>query len=100
MAIAHPPRIDSEGRLNSYKIDYHRAFFTGPHSYIIDVGRYDTVVLVANDIGVAAQIPFLKESIQAHNNNSARTRHMHLIWQLDDWSWSIPYTFPFQSWQC
>ena len=86
LAIAHPPRIDSEGRTTTYQTDYYRAFFTGPHGYVIDVEGYSTVVLIATGIGVAAQIPFLKESIQAHNNNSGRTRRVHLIWQLEDWS--------------
>ena len=88
LAIAHPPRIDSEGRVTSYQTDYYRAFFTGPHGYVVDVKGYNIVVLVATGIGVAAQIPFLKESIQAYNNNTGRTRRVHLIWQLDDWSQS------------
>ena len=39
--------------------------------------------MVATGIGIAAQLPYLKELIKGFNNCETRTRRIHLVWQLD-----------------
>lgn len=45
----------------------HLALFIGPHRCIVAVGGYETVVMVASDFGIAAQLPYLDELVYGYN---------------------------------
>ncbi|KAH8799661.1 cell surface metalloreductase [Xylogone sp. PMI_703] len=59
------------------------ALFSGPHGSSAPVGDYETVLMVANGFGIAAQLPYLKQLIYGYNACKTRTRRVHLVWQLD-----------------
>lgn len=63
--------------------------FSGPHGTIVPVEDYDSVVMVASGLGIAAQLPYLKQLVHNHNNHKARTRKIHLIWCLQSNSESV-----------
>ena len=86
LTVAHRPRVDDEGRPSTDPKDYYFAYFSGPHGRTIVVDKYGSVLLIATGMGIAAQIPYLKELIQRYNSGQARTRKVTLVWQLDDWS--------------
>lgn len=58
------------------------ALFSGPHGTSVPVGEYETVVMVATGFGIAAQLPYLRKLIHGYNTCNARTRRVHLVWQL------------------
>ncbi|KAK5080449.1 hypothetical protein LTR05_008559 [Lithohypha guttulata] len=58
-------------------------FFSGPHGAVVDVDEYSTIVLVASEWGVLAQMPYLQHCAQAYNSSTTKARRVHLIWQLD-----------------
>jgi len=58
------------------------ALFSGPHGISIPVCAYESVVMIATGFGIAAQLPYVKELIHGYNNCKARTRRVHLVWQL------------------
>jgi predicted ferric reductase len=60
------------------------AMFGGPYGRNIAIGRYETVLLVANGAGIAALIPFLKKLIHGYHTRQAFTRRIHLVWQIHD----------------
>lgn len=65
--------------------DYRLAWFSGPHGLTMNLGDYGTVTMVATGLGIAAQLPYLKELIKGYNDCNVRTRRVQLIWQIAAW---------------
>jgi len=57
------------------------ALFSGPHGRALDIGRFENVILLATDFGIAAHLPYLKQLIHHRTNNA--TRRIHLVWQIE-----------------
>lgn len=57
--------------------------FTGPHGTSTSVGKYETVLMIASGLGIAAQLPYLKKLIYGYNTCRTQTRRVHLVWQLE-----------------
>ncbi|KAK5131626.1 hypothetical protein LTR04_004905 [Oleoguttula sp. CCFEE 6159] len=55
----------------------------GPYGSVKELGDYGSVVMVASGIGIASQIPFIKELLKGCKNHTVRTRRIFLVWQLD-----------------
>ncbi|KJZ70774.1 hypothetical protein HIM_09824 [Hirsutella minnesotensis 3608] len=62
--------------------DLCRAFFSGPHGNSVPVGQYEVVLMVASGYGIAAQLPYLKQLLHEYNSRKARSRRIHLVWEL------------------
>lgn len=75
---------DSE--LEPLASQYRLAFFSGPHGLRVPMGDYCNVLLFASGFGIAAQIPYVKELIRDYHRCKVRTRRIHLVWQLHDFS--------------
>ncbi|KFZ18315.1 hypothetical protein V501_01286 [Pseudogymnoascus sp. VKM F-4519 (FW-2642)] len=60
------------------------ALFSGPHGISVPVGEYETVLMVATGFGIAAQLPYLRKLIHGYNTCKARTRRVHLVWQVQN----------------
>ncbi len=58
--------------------------FSGPHGHTVPVGQYETVVMVADGVGIASQLPYLKKLIHGYHARRMVTRRIHLIWQISD----------------
>ncbi len=58
------------------------ALFSGPHGVSIPVCGYENVLMIASGFGIAAELPYVKQLIHGYNNCKARTRRVHLVWQL------------------
>lgn len=58
------------------------AFFSGPHGRPTSVNEYGTVVLVATEWGIVAQIPYLEHLIRSSYSSCTKVRNACLIWQL------------------
>lgn len=53
-----------------------------------DVGDYGHILMVTSGIGIAAQLPYVKDLIQRHHRADIRTQRISLVWRLDqagDW---------------
>jgi hypothetical protein len=53
-----------------------------------EVGDYGHVFFIATGIGIAAQLPYIKELLNGHHQSRVRTKKVSLVWQLDqdsDW---------------
>jgi hypothetical protein len=73
------------------EMDYRLAWFSGPHGQTLKLGNYGSVIMVATGLGIAAQLPYLKELIKGYNNCNVRTRRIQLIWQIATWGeWINP----------
>ncbi|KAF3037144.1 hypothetical protein E8E11_003317 [Didymella keratinophila] len=68
----------------------HLALFTGPHGCSVPVGEYETVVMIASDFGIAAQLPYLDELVYGYNACKTRNRRVHLVWLLEKYSLISP----------
>ncbi|KAH8431447.1 NADPH oxidase family protein [Aspergillus melleus] len=52
------------------------------------LGDYGHIFMVATGIGIAAQLPYVKELLNRHRQARVRTQRISLVWQLDqqdDW---------------
>ena len=58
------------------------ALFSGPHRISTPVYAYESIIMIATGFGIAAQLPYVKQLIHGYNNCKARTRRVHLVWQL------------------
>lgn len=70
----------------------YRAWFDGPYGPTAvgsgrtseKMGDYGHIFMVATGIGIATQIPYIKELLEGHRRASIRTRRVSIIWQLDE----------------
>jgi hypothetical protein len=90
-------RVGNADKRNSILTRYMQApahfypvYFSGPHGRTKDVDDYGTVLLVASDMGIAAQLPYLAQLIRNYNTGASRARRVHLIWELSHWSKQHP----------
>ena len=60
-----------------------RAFIDGPYGLNHEFGQYGTVIMFATGIGIAAQLPYVKELINGYNNCEVRTRSVQLHWVME-----------------
>jgi predicted ferric reductase len=52
------------------------------------IGDYGHIFLIATGIGIAAQLPYIKELLDGHEKAQVCTQRISLVWQLDmigDW---------------
>ncbi|KAF2812821.1 uncharacterized protein BDZ99DRAFT_555645 [Mytilinidion resinicola] len=54
----------------------------GPYGSPRDLSKFGTVFLIASDIGIAAQLPHVRQILQACQQYTALTRKLVLIWQF------------------
>lgn len=84
-------RAMSRDQLDTDKSTYdgfssHLALFTGPHGRSVPVAKFETVVMIASDFGVTAQLPYLEELMYGYNACKTRNRRIHLVWFLEKYS--------------
>ena len=58
--------------------------FSGPHGTAVSMGNFGTVLMFATDIGIAAQLPYLRSLIDNYNQCRIRARRILLVWQLHE----------------
>ncbi|KAF2844514.1 hypothetical protein T440DRAFT_436369 [Plenodomus tracheiphilus IPT5] len=63
-------------------MESHHVFFSGPHGISVPVGKYETVLMIASDFGIASQLPYLSQLIYGYNACKAHIRRIHLVWQV------------------
>jgi predicted ferric reductase len=60
------------------------SLFTGPHGVSAHLDRYERVLMFASGLGIAVQLPYLRQLIRGFNDFTASTRRIHLVWQLEN----------------
>lgn len=60
------------------------AWIDGPFGTRDSLTAYGTVVLLATGIGIAAQLPHVKNIVRACSAYETKIRRLSLIWELDD----------------
>ena len=68
------------------------AFVDGPYGVDYGLGQFGTVLMFATGIGIAGQMPHIKEIITGYNDCTLCTRRIMLIWQLDKEGGAPPKT--------
>lgn len=71
------------------KSQFRLAFLTGPHGLHCLMGNYGNILLFASGFGIAAQPPYVKELICDYHRCKVRTRHVHLVWQIQNFGVSL-----------
>ena len=66
-----------------------RVWVDGPYGPRLDVGDYGSVLMSATGIGIAAQVPYIKELLKGFQEYRVRTKSILLVWQLDNESKSL-----------
>lgn len=60
------------------------AFFSGPHGHSEPMAEYGTVLMFTSGLGIAAQLPYIKQLLHDGAHCRARTKRIHLAWQLQE----------------
>ncbi|KAL8765913.1 MAG: hypothetical protein Q9209_007156 [Squamulea sp. 1 TL-2023] len=60
------------------------AFYSGPHGRSEPMSEYGTVLMFASGLGIVAHIPYIKQLLHDGAQCRARTKRIHLIWQLQE----------------
>ncbi|KAN0103431.1 hypothetical protein V8E51_011744, partial [Hyaloscypha variabilis] len=60
-----------------------RAIVEGPYGKEIHLDEYGTVLLFATGIGIAGQLPYVKQLLENFHNYDAKARRIALFWQVD-----------------
>ncbi|EJP61089.1 metalloreductase transmembrane component [Beauveria bassiana ARSEF 2860] len=59
------------------------AWLSGPHGKPLPLDRYENIVMLATESGVAAHLPYLKQLTQDQRSQEIPVRRVHLIWQME-----------------
>ena len=59
------------------------AWVDGPYGQMKDLGDYGSVLMFATGIGIAAQVPYIKQLLRGFQEYRVRTKSILLVWQLD-----------------
>ena len=54
----------------------------GPYGQCDDLGSFGTVIMIATGLGIAAQIPYIRHLLEAHQNREVRAQKIALNWQM------------------
>jgi predicted ferric reductase len=60
-----------------------KAIIEGPYGGKLSLGSYGTVLLFATGVGIASQLPFIKQLMEGHHNRVVKTRKIALYWEID-----------------
>jgi predicted ferric reductase len=71
-------------RLLSHRETEFTARISRPFGRSEDFGDYGSVLMFATDVGIAAHLPYLKMLMQGRSEASIRTRHVVVVWQVED----------------
>jgi predicted ferric reductase len=85
------PRFGFTSRLKDLSDTRHAAWIDGPYgpNRIVNMTRskipdFGHLFMIATGIGVAAQIPYMKQLVEGYRHGAVRTQRITLIWQLDE----------------
>jgi NAD(P)H-flavin reductase len=82
-AHANNAETTNAAHANKAKTTRYRAWVEGPLGYAQDFSEYAHVLLIAEDIGVAAQLPVVKDLVERQLTSGVRTRKVTLAWQVE-----------------
>jgi hypothetical protein len=70
-------------KLDEIKITSRLTLFSDSHDVSISVERYESVLMIAVDHDIIAQLFYVRRLINKYNTDEVRICRMHLAWQLD-----------------
>lgn len=59
------------------------AIVDGPYGGEVSVGEFETVVLVATDIGIVGHLPYIEHLLKKFHLRDAKVRRIILYWEID-----------------
>lgn len=62
--------------------DLRRAFFTGPHGIQEVYVQYETVLVIASELGILSVMPYIKHICYCVKARTSKARRIHLVWQV------------------
>jgi NAD(P)H-flavin reductase len=80
-------------RLNQYLSGDLFVVLDGPYGQAVDTTKHGNLCLVCTGIGIAAQLPIIKQTIDDHKALTTANRRICLIWQIEDKSQSHSVAF-------
>jgi NAD(P)H-flavin reductase len=80
-------------RLNQYSGGDLFVVLDGPYGQEVDTTKHGNLCLVCTGIGIAAQLPIIKQTIDDHKANITANRRICLIWQIESGCQSHSVTF-------
>lgn len=63
--------------------DSPRVAIDGPYGQAVDTASYRSIVSFATGIGIAAQLPLIKQAVAQHYSRSGRVTSVRLLWHIE-----------------
>jgi len=60
-----------------------KAIIDGPYGNELHLESYDTVLLFATGIGIAAQLPYVKQLLDGYQRSEVKTPRIALFWEIE-----------------
>ena len=60
-----------------------KAIIDGPYGNELHLESYDTVLLFATGIGIAAQLPYVKQLLDGYQKSEVKTPRVALFWEIE-----------------
>ncbi|GBF63951.1 hypothetical protein TMEN_6619 [Trichophyton mentagrophytes] len=72
--------------LSKYGTKNHFAWVDGPYGISTKIDKYDDMLMVATGMGIAAQIPYIRDFLDACSQQPAAYPSIYIAWQVNDLS--------------
>ncbi|KAI9767709.1 MAG: hypothetical protein M1839_004370 [Geoglossum umbratile] len=67
-----------------------KAIIEGPYGNELNLELYGTVLLFATGIGIAGQLPYVKQLLEGYHNCEVKTQRIALFWEMDSECKNLP----------
>lgn len=61
----------------------YRAIIEGPYGYRMRLDQFGTIILFSTNIGVSAQLLFIKETLKLYKHHRTKARRIALFWEIE-----------------
>jgi predicted ferric reductase len=80
-SLVQPRKSGLTRDLETSRATSHFTIISGPYGSLTNYQDYGAVLMFASGIGIAAQVPHIKELFDRFTQGTARTRRIHLVWK-------------------
>lgn len=84
LALLIRPMAGFSNHLYTLREEYLRVTVDGPYGIAVPTDRHGTIVLFASGIGIAAQLPLIKQALLDIQACRTSLRRVSLVWQIDN----------------
>lgn len=83
--------IQSKAGLTLSQATRRKVIIDGPYGRCLSLDLYGTVLLIASGIGIAGQLPYVKQLLEGYHSLDVKTRRIALFWEMSSERTLVPH---------